>query len=103
MNVSSEATGLSTLIPVCPTIVCLTLVCFLCVCSPGGDVEKGVDEAQSEANTTFVLDNLGLLAPEGRVKLWTTGVPIRCPGGTWTEEEGAKTVDECGEPYQTSP
>lgn len=53
--------------------------------------------ATSEANTTLIPAEVGILAPRGRVKLWTSGVPVRCPGGTWTEEEGAKTVDECGE------
>lgn len=66
-------------------------------CSPGGDVEKDITAARSEANTTLAPGEVGMLAPQGQVKLWTTGIPIRCPGGTWTEEEGAKTVDECGE------
>lgn len=70
-------------------------------CSPGGDVEEDTSAAMSEANTSLVPEQVGMLAPNGRVQLWTTGIPIRCPGGTWTEEEGAKTVDECGECKQT--
>lgn len=40
--------------------------------------------------------DVGKEGTTGGVQLWTAGIPIPCPNSLWTEEEGAKTVTECG-------